>query len=124
MQNRFMASVRIFVSDIEKSKAFYIDALGFELADQCGPAFAIVRRGDLDLWLSSLNTSAAKVWADGTQPMPGGFTRIVLPIKNWEEQLAKIELRLGRIANGPIDGPGGTQIIVSDPDGNTIEFFK
>jgi len=78
----------------------------------------------LELWLSGPKTSAAKPWEDGTLPVPGGLTRIVLPITQWEDQKALIEAHLGRICNGPIEGPGGKQIIVADPDGNTIEFFE
>jgi len=42
-----MAGVRYLVRDVPASISFYVDWLGFELAQQFGPAMAIVRRGDL-----------------------------------------------------------------------------
>ncbi|MCC7433709.1 MAG: VOC family protein [Methanoregulaceae archaeon] len=119
-----MATVRLFVNDLSRSRAFYEHALGFELIEAWGPAFAIVQRGDLQIWLSGPATSAAKRWSDGTVPTPGGFNRIVLPIEDWEAQADAIAIHGGRIANGPLEGPGGTQIVVCDPDGNSIEFFE
>ncbi len=119
-----MASVRVFVSDVKKATAFYTKALGFEVAESWGPAISILAKGDLTLWVSGPKTSAAKAWEDGTKPEPGGFTRIVLPLEDWENLQAKIHEFGGRIANGPLEGPGGTQIVVQDPDGNCIEFFS
>lgn len=79
-----MATVRLFVSDVERAQNFYENALGFELIESWGPALSIVGRDDLQLWLSGPATSAARPWADGTQPISGGFTRIVLPLEDWE----------------------------------------
>lgn len=118
-----MAIVRVFVSGLEKAMPFYT-ALGFAVKDQWGPAFAMLEHGDLELWLSGPTTSAAQPWTDGTQPGPGGFTRIVLPLSLWNANQATVESAGGRICNGPISGPGGTQLIVFDPDGNSIEFFE
>lgn len=47
-----MALVRYLVDDVEREVAFYTDHLGFTLERKMGPAFAIVNRGDLSLWLS------------------------------------------------------------------------
>ncbi|MEP6896353.1 MAG: VOC family protein, partial [Chloroflexota bacterium] len=55
-----MAIIRYLVNDIESSIAFYTKHLGFELTQQIGPAFAIVSKGDLELWLSGPQTSAAR----------------------------------------------------------------
>jgi len=118
-----MATVRLFVTDVDRARDFYEHALGFEVVEQWGPAMAIMRRDGLDLWLAGPSSSAAKAWEDGTQPKPGGFSRIVLEIESWEAQAEAIEIHGGRVVNGPIRGPGGTQIIVLDPDGNSIEFF-
>lgn len=118
-----MAAVRIFVSDVKKATAFYINALGFSVAESWGPAISILAKGDLTLWVSGPKTSAAKAWEDGTKPEPGGFTRIVLPIEDWESTAAKIAEFGGCVVNGPLEGLGGTQIVVQDPDGNCIEFF-
>ena len=119
-----MATVRLFTTNLTKSINFYGSVLGFVKIEQWGAAFAIVRRGDLDLWLSGPQTSAAKPWEDGTVPIPGGFTRIVLPLPDVIELGELVDKHGGRIANGPLEGPGGVQLIVLDPDGNSIEFFE
>jgi catechol 2,3-dioxygenase-like lactoylglutathione lyase family enzyme len=119
-----MATVRLFTLNLPQSIAFYEGLFGFEKIEQWGPAFAIVRRGDLDLWISGPQTSAAKPWTDGTQPTPGGFTRIVLPLPAEPDFACTAESLGGRIANGPLQGPGGTQLIILDPDGNSIELFE
>lgn len=118
-----MATVRVFVADVDRARDFYEHALGFDVVEQWGPAMVIVQRGDLNLWLAGPASSAAKPWEDGTQPKPGGFSRIVLEIESWEAQAEAIAIHGGRVVNGPLRGPGGTQIIVLDPDGNSIEFF-
>ncbi len=58
-----MAVVRYLVHEVETSIAYYTQHLGFTLVGQMGPAFAIVARGDLNLWLSGPQSSAAR-------PMP------------------------------------------------------
>ena len=119
-----MPAVRVFTRDLSKSITFYEGVLGFEKVEQWGPAFAILRRDDLDLWLSGPQTSAAKPWSDGTNPVPGGFNRIVLPLIEESDLNERLNRFGGRVANGPIEGPGGIQLIVLDPDGNSIELFE
>jgi catechol 2,3-dioxygenase-like lactoylglutathione lyase family enzyme len=118
-----MATVRIFVNDVVQARPFY-EALGFEQKEDHGPVIAIMGKGDLTVWLAGPGTSAARPWQDGTQPVPGGYTRIVLPMDVWEANRKKLESLGGRLVNGPLKGPGGTQIVVLDPDGNSIEFFQ
>jgi glyoxylase I family protein len=47
-----MAVIRYLVNDVERSIEFYTKHLGFELTRQMGPAFAVISKGDLKLWLS------------------------------------------------------------------------
>ena len=63
-----MATIRYLVKDVDTSIAFYAKHLGFELVQQMGTAFAIVAKGDLTLWLSSPETSAARPMPDGRKP--------------------------------------------------------
>lgn len=120
-----MATLRVFVWDVSKAKLFYCEVFGFESVEDWGPAMSIVRHEDLNLWLSGPNTSAAKTWAVGTVPKPEiGFTRMVLSLALHDELKANLEQFGGRVVNGPISGPGGTQTIVADPDGNSIELFS
>ena len=47
-----MASVRYMVNEVQPVLDFYVQMLGFALEEQWGPAFAIVAKDDLKLWLS------------------------------------------------------------------------
>ncbi len=118
-------NVRYFVTDVEKSIAFYRDVLGFELVVQWGPAFAIVSLDNTNqLWLSGPGTSAATAEAaDGSKSAPGGWNRIVVPLHQLEENLPKLIEHGVKIRIGLVPGPGGKQVLIEDPDGNPIELF-
>ena len=47
-----MAYVRYLVSDVQKAVDFYSAHLDFTVQQQFGPAMAILKRGDLTLWLA------------------------------------------------------------------------
>lgn len=117
-------ATRYFVRDVAVATAFYVDQLGFEIKEQWGPAFAIVECGDTVLWLSGPGTSAAKPMPDGRQPAPGGWNRIVLPVEDLAELVAGLRTTGTVFRNEPISGPGGTQVLIEDPDGNPIELFQ
>lgn len=119
-----MATVRIFSSDVARCKAFYVGALGFDSVQDWGPAISMVRKGDLELWISGPVSLAAQPWEDGTVPRAGGHSRIVIDLEDESAQVLAVEAHGGRRVNGPITGPGGTQLIVTDPDGNVIELFR
>ena len=74
-----MATVRYLVRDVAVGdRLLRRTSLGFELMQAYGPAMAIVRRGDLSLWLAGPIASAARPMPDGRQPEPGGWNRIVV----------------------------------------------
>ena len=118
-----MAIVRYLVTDVDASIAFYA-VLGFELADRWGPPFAIVRKGDLDLWISGPGTSASKPLPDGSQPAPGGWNRFVVEVADLDAAMNDLKAKGGRFRSDPIKGPGGRQVLCEDPSGNPIELFE
>ncbi len=118
-----MATVRYFVSDVDRSLEFYAQ-LGFELVERWGPPFAIVSHDGLDLWLSGQGTSASKPMPDGRVPEPGGWNRIVVETNDFESLAAELKSVGTVFRNEPISGPGGTQVLIEDPDGNPIELFQ
>lgn len=119
-----MAAVRTMVHDVDQAVDFYTRHLGFTLADRWGPAFAIVRRGDLDLWLSGPGTSAARPMPDGRQPEPGGWNRIVIQVDDLAATAAQLTQAGVPFRNSIITGPGGSQVLIDDPSGNPIELFQ
>ena len=74
-----MAVVRYLVDDADAAVAFYTEQLGFTLAQRMGPAFAIVELGDLSLWLSGPQSSAARAMPDGRRPEPEAAIASSLP---------------------------------------------
>ncbi len=89
-----------------------------------GPAFAIVTRDDLSLWLSGPRSSAAQPLADGRQPEAGGWNRLVVEVDALEEVVERLRSAGARFRNDILDGVGGKQILVEDPSGNPIELFE
>lgn len=119
-----MATVRYLVSDVDAAIAFYTEYLGFTLDQQMGPAFAIVTRQDLSLWLAGPKSSAARAMPDGREPEPGGWNRIVLEMDDLEADVAKLKQSGVSFRNEIVTGPGGKQVLVEDPDGNPTELFQ
>jgi catechol 2,3-dioxygenase-like lactoylglutathione lyase family enzyme len=119
-----MTAFRYMVNDVEQSIEFYTKHLGFSLVEQMGPAFAIVTRADLTLWLSGPQTSAARPMPDGRQPEPGGWNRVVIEVDQIETLVAAMKAGGITFRNDIISGPGGRQTLAEDPSGNPIEIFQ
>ena len=119
-----MAVIRYLVSDVDASVSFYIGILGFDLLEKWGPPFAMVRRGDLTLWLSGPGSSASRPLADGSQPLPGGWNRLVLETDDLVALVEKLTQSGAHFRSGIVSGPGGKQVLIDDPSGNPIELFE
>jgi catechol 2,3-dioxygenase-like lactoylglutathione lyase family enzyme len=119
-----MATVRYLVNEVPPSIEFYVDYLGFELIEQMGPAFAVVGKGDLRLWLSGPQSSAARPMPDGRKPEAGGWNRFVVEVDDIESRVASMKRAGISFRNEIITGPGGKQILAEDPSGNPIEIFQ
>ena len=119
-----MAIVRYFVPDVDKAIAFYVDRLEFTLAMRWGPPFAAVSKGNLMLWLSGPETSAARPMPDGRKPEPGGWNRVVLEVTDLEAEVAKLRAAGVTFRNDIVVGPGGRQILAEDGCGNVVELFE
>ena len=119
-----MAVVRYLVTDVDVAVTFYTGMLGFEMVEQWGPPFAMIRRGDLTVWLSGPGSSASRPLADGSRPVAGGWNRLVLETDGLESLVARLK-SAGAVMRGDIvSGPGGKQALLNDPSGNPIELFE
>jgi catechol 2,3-dioxygenase-like lactoylglutathione lyase family enzyme len=119
-----MAVVRYLVGDVDVAIAFYTGHLGFKLEQQMGPAFAIVSRDDLTLWLSGPQSSAARPMPDGRHPEPGGWNRLVVEVDDLPAKVAELKQAGLSFRNEIVTGPGGRQIVLEDSDGNPVELFE
>jgi len=118
-----VATIRYLVSDVDAAIAFY-STLGFVLADRWGPPFAVMKLGDLTLWVSGPGTSASKPLPDGSRPQPGGWNRFVVEVPDIDAAVSELAAKGGRFRSEPIQGPGGRQVLCEDPSGNPIELFE
>ena len=105
-----MAAVRYLVDDVGAAVEFYVDALGFVVREDWGPV-VIVERGDLELWLSGPESSAAG------HPVRGN--RFVVEVADLDRALSG----LGAAAE-IVEGAAGRWALVEDPAGNPIELFE
>ena len=119
-----MAVIRYLVNDVDVAVAFYLDILGFELVEKWGPPFAMVKRGDLMLWLSGPGSSASRPLSNGSKPLPGGWNRLVLETDDLVSLVQNLTQSGARFRSEIVSGPGGKQVLVDDPSGNPIELFE
>ncbi len=118
-----MPVFRYIVDDVDASLLFY-RALGFKLADRWGPPFAVMKGHGLSLWLSGPGTSARKKLKSGEVPEPGGWNRLVIPVKDLAATVEKLQGPGVKFRATPIKGPGGQQALIEDPSGNPVEIFQ
>jgi catechol 2,3-dioxygenase-like lactoylglutathione lyase family enzyme len=119
-----MAIVRYLVDDVDAAVAFYTTRLGFTLERRMGPPFAIVSLGDVSLWLSGQESSAARPMPDGRRPEPGGWNRLVVVVDDLEAEVEELKQAGLSFRNEIVSGPGGKQILLEDSAGNPVELFE
>lgn len=123
--NSTMVSVRYIIDDVAAAVAFYTNHLGFRLDVDASPAFASVVRGNLRLLLSGEKSSGHQPLPDGTNPVPGGWNRILLEVSDIEAEVARLRAAGVKFRRDDIvTGPGGSQIWLVDPSGNLVELFQ
>jgi glyoxylase I family protein len=116
--------VRYQVADIDRSIEFYTTHLGFRSDMRVGSAFAAVRRGALRLILSGPGASGSRPMPDGRAQEPGGWNRILIYVGALAPMIETLRSRGVRFRNEVEEGPGGSQILIEDPDGNPIELHQ
>ena len=116
--------VRYHVKDVARSVTFYTEHLGFKLVHQQLPAFASLSLGTTQIFLSGPGASGSRPMPNGQPQEPGGWNRIVLNVSDLPGCIAALERAGLHFRNEMETGPGGKQIQVEDPDGNSIELFE
>jgi len=116
--------VRYQVRDVTRSVEFYTKQLGFKLDHQAPPAFASVSLDTLTLLLSGPGASGSRPMPDGRHQEPGGWNRVVLQVADLPARIETLRSAGLRFRNAMEVGPGGRQIQLEDPDGNSIELFE
>jgi catechol 2,3-dioxygenase-like lactoylglutathione lyase family enzyme len=116
--------IRYMIDDVPIAIRFYTTHLGFELEDDASPAFASVTRDGVRLLLSGKTSSGRRAMPDGRKPVPGGWNRIHIQVDSLEAEVKRLREAGLRFRNEIVTGPGGSQILLDDPDGNPVELFE
>jgi predicted enzyme related to lactoylglutathione lyase len=116
--------VRYMIDDVADAIAFYTTHLGFTLEQDASPAFAAVSRDGVRLLLSGPTSSGRRSMPDGTRPVPGGWNRLQLQVDELAGEVERLRAAGCRFRNDIITGPGGSQILLQDPDDNVVELFQ
>ena len=119
-----MATVRYMVNDVSESCEFYVKYFGFEVENQFGPAMAILKKDDLNLWLAGPPSSAGQPMSDGTKPVPGGWSRFVFETEDIDGMVAALRDKGMKFKNEILRLGGRAQILCEDPSGNVIELMQ
>ncbi|MFG2004292.1 VOC family protein [Spirillospora sp. NPDC048911] len=122
MTTQELASVRYIVDDVGTAVDFYTAHLGFTLHTNPAPAFADVIRGPLRLLLSGPASSGARATPDHSA-VPGR-NRIHLIVDDLDAEIDRLRGAGIAFDSELTAGPGGRQILLSDPAGNLIELFE
>jgi catechol 2,3-dioxygenase-like lactoylglutathione lyase family enzyme len=119
-------NVRYIVHDVDTAIAFYRDQLEFAVEMHPAPSFAMLRRGDLRLLLSSPSSEGGggQSMPDGRRPEPGGWNRISLEVADLAGEVERLRAAGVHFRNEIVKGVGGDQILVEDPSGNPVELFQ
>jgi len=121
---RGVHGIRYQVKDVARAVAFYTQHLGFKLEHQHLPAFASVSLGDEQILLSGPGASGSRPMPNGEPQEPGGWNRVVLNVSDLPGLITEMKQARLRFRNEMETGPGGRQIQIEDPDGNSIELFE
>ncbi len=116
------ASVRYLVDDVQAAADFYTTHLGFTLNMNAAPAIAQVTRGPMRLLLSGPATSGARATPDDLKT--AGRNRIHLIFDDLDAEIDRLRGAGLSFRSDLVAGPGGRQILLSDPAGNLIELFQ
>ena len=119
-------TVRYIVKDVSESVEFYTKQLGFTIAMDARPAFAMVARGPLRLALSGVAGpgGGSRPMPDGRKPEPGGWNRIQIGVGDLATEVDRLRAAGAHFRNDIVKGNGGSQILLEDPSGNPIELFQ
>jgi catechol 2,3-dioxygenase-like lactoylglutathione lyase family enzyme len=117
------AGVRYLVDDVQAAVDFYTTHLGFTQNINAAPAFADVLRGPLRLLLSGPTSSGARATPEDARSATSG-NRIHLIVDDLDTEITRLRAAGLTFGSDLVAGPGGRQILLTDPAGNLVELFQ
>jgi catechol 2,3-dioxygenase-like lactoylglutathione lyase family enzyme len=112
------------IDDVPAAIRFYTTHLGFTLDLNASPAFAAVSRDGVRLLLSGKTSSGRRKMPDGREGVPGGWNRMQIQVDDLKREVQRLRDAGLKFRSDIITGPGGSQIVLDDPDGNPVELFE
>ena len=122
-----MIRMRYMVNDVAEAVEFYTKYLGFEVKQKNLPYFAMLSRDGVDFVVSPPfgPGGAAKPMKDGTMPEAGtGWNRLIIDVDDLPAEIERLRAANVNFRNDIATGPGGSEVLLDDPSGNTIELFQ
>ena len=117
-------SFRYIVRDVAAAVDFYA-LLGCEVRMHPGPGFAQLTVDGVSINLNTVGgEGGASQDVAGETPVPGGWNRIQLRVKDLDARLRALADTGVTPVDGIVDGRGGQQALVRDPSGNLVELFQ
>jgi catechol 2,3-dioxygenase-like lactoylglutathione lyase family enzyme len=80
-----------------------------------------MNRGDLTLLVNAPGAGGAGT--AGGAPEPGGWNRFQIQVDDLDAWISELSERGVTFRGDPVEGRGGSQVLVEDPSGNLIELF-
>lgn len=123
----------VWVNDIDKSKAFYIDKLGFEARDdvQLGEDFRWCTVGhpsqpELDVHLATPGPPLSPEYAGAVRRAldDGGTFAVGLRVDDCVATIAELEGKGVEILNPPEERPYGVEALIRDNTGNWLVLVE
>jgi predicted enzyme related to lactoylglutathione lyase len=119
-----LVTVRYQIANVERAIDFYTRNLGFTVEGPRSPVFATVALGNLRLLLSGPGSSGARPMPKGQKQEAGGWNRILVYVEDLEARIKSLKEAGVPFRNTIESGPGGSQILIEDPEGNPIELHQ
>lgn len=123
----------VWVKDIDESKAFYIDKLGFEARDdvRLGDDFRWCTIGhpsqpELDVHLSTPGPPLSPDYVDALHRAldDGGTFAVGLRVEDCRATIAALEANGVEVLNQPEDRPYGVEALIRDNTGNWLVLVE
>ncbi|MEM8856684.1 MAG: VOC family protein [Chloroflexota bacterium] len=131
MQIKNLNHMGLIVANLDKTRSFYIDFLGFKEIDRPvnfmfdGAWFLAEPDIEVHVILAADTTAAAGIPEPGRAKTEGLATHFAFEVDNLDGYIERANELGFEIVGGPIDrGLGATQMYVQDPDGYQVELIE
>jgi lactoylglutathione lyase len=114
-----IASITIYVTDLEAAITFYSTVLGFELDERMGDAVATLKHDGPAVVLSKATTARSLDYPNESGVVVG------LPVTDLDARLAALKSKKVKLVTpDPEPFPMGRFVALRDPSGNVVELLE